>query len=222
MMEMSDQADAAGPELTAERDGAGPEFSAQRDGAGPELSDQRVGAGPELTAEQLEFFEREADHFFRGEMAHEQRAAWLLALASALLVAVWRMLSSAYGEHMPRLAFALMIATLLALVTAVALSLWALWPLGGGKKPGLLRPWRNRHSSLDRTDGTYQTHPSGIPPLPRRFRVPIGDLVWYHYIAHRRRAEVKGRRVVEVTVALFVALFLGTAGILTSLLEPAW
>ena len=163
-----------------------------------------------LDADKLEFFEREADHFFRGELAHEQRAAWLLALASALLVAQWRAIGPAGTSSMTTLSFVLMVGTMLALVVSVGLSLWALWPLGGGRNPGLLRPWKSRHSSHDPSAS------GSTPILPERYRVSASELIWSHYMAHRRRAEIKGRRVVCVTISLFVALLVGAAGILST------
>lgn len=166
-------------------------------------------AGGDMTAELQAFLDREADHFFQGEMAHERRASWLLALASGLMLALWRLLSADQAQRLSAPALGSLLAALAALAVTVGLCLWALWPLGGGLRPGLLSPWRRR-SSWD--------VPGELPPMPERLRRAPGMLAWNHYVGHRRRAEIKGRRVVWITLALSVALAAGTAGILLSVL----
>lgn len=166
----------------------------------------------ELNDDQLAFLVSEADHFFRGELAHEQRASWLLALASGLLLALWRLMGSHGFREYHDLAFGLLLATFASLTLVVALSLWALWPLAGGKHPRQLEPWGS-----DRDRGPMSS--KGLPPVPKRLAGPVGPTLWNHYLAHRRRAEVKGRRVVRINIALFISLFLGAAGVIASLFE---
>ncbi len=150
-----------------------------------------------LSDQHLAFLDREAEHFFQGEMAHERRASWLLALASGLLLALSRLATSDYVDTISRPSLIFLMLTLGALVLSVALALWALWPLGGGVRPSLLRPWR-RASSWD--------EPGTMPPIPARFRVSATALTWSHYVSHRRRAAVKGRRVVWITLTMAFAL----------------
>ncbi|GAB4569725.1 MAG: hypothetical protein Tsb0020_24000 [Haliangiales bacterium] len=150
-----------------------------------------------LSDQHLAFLDREAEHFFQGEMAHERRASWLLALASGLLLELSRLASSDYVDTISRPSLIFLMFTLGALVLSVALALWALWPLGGGVRPSLLRPWR-RASSWD--------EPGTMPPIPARFRASATALTWGHYVSHRRRAAVKGRRVVWITLTMAFAL----------------
>ncbi|MEM9493109.1 MAG: hypothetical protein AAGC55_28425 [Myxococcota bacterium] len=172
---------------------------------------------PALTPEQREFLDKETDHFFNGEMAHEQRSAWLLTLASGLLIAAWRVLNSS-ALKMDDLAFYLLTATVVSLLCSVALSLWAIWPLGGGRNPGQLRPWASKGSN---TRALANAADGSLPGIAPRFRRDIDTIVWEHYIAHRRRAEVKGRRVVRVTLFLFLSLLLGGAAIMATLFDFA-
>ena len=173
--------------------------------------DIEEGRAEDLTEDQMSFLITESEHFFRGELAHEQRASWLLGLASGLLLALWRLLGSASFQEAGNLAFGLLLTTFITLSCAIGLSLWALWPLAGGKHPRQLEPWgRDRDNRQPRR---------GLPPVPKRLRGPIGPTLWNHYLGHRRRAEVKGRRVVRINIALFVSLFLGSAGILATLFE---
>lgn len=184
-------------------------------GASQSGADERPEPDPsgasELDDQQLAFLIAESDHFFRGELAHEQRASWLLALAAGLFLALWRLMSAPAFHEVNDLAFGLTLATLGSLTLAIALSLLALWPLAGGKHPRLLEPWgrdRDRHAAK-----------RGLPPVPKRLAGPVGPTLWNHYLAHRRRAEVKGRRVVRVNIALFVSLLLGASAILATLVE---
>ena len=177
-------------------------------------ADERDPSGAsELGDAQLAFLITEADHFFRGELAHEQRASWLLALASGLTLALWRVMTMPAFQEASDLAFFLFMATLGCLSVAIALSLWALWPLAGGKHPRMLEPW-----GRDRDRIAASAH-IGLPRVPARLAGPIGPTLWNHYLGHRRRAEVKGRRVVRINIMLFTSLFLGVASILATILE---
>lgn len=179
-------------------------------GDGKNIEPDTSGAS-ELGEGQMGFLIAEADHFFRGELAHEQRASWLLALAAGLQLALWRLLSTDQFQEAGDLAFYMILITLGTLTLAIALALMALWPLAGGKHPRLLEPW-----GRDR-DHSYTG--KGLPPVPKRLAGPVGPTLWNHYLAHRRRAEIKGRRVVRVNIALFVSLFLGASGFLATVLE---
>ena len=180
---------------------------AERDTSGS----ARAVSAEQLGDEQLAFLVAESDHFFRGELAHEQRASWLLALAAGLLLALWRLMITDAFRESSDLAFGLILATFGSLTVAIALSLWALWPLAGGKNPRQLEPWGRDRDQAERADG--------LPLVPARLAGPVGPTLWNHYLAHRRRAEVKGRRVVRINIALFIALLLGAAGILATLVE---
>ena len=167
----------------------------------------------ELSSEHRAYLQQETEHFYRSELAHEQRASWLLALASGLLLALWRIMAGSDVQAVHPAVAISMLAHLGSLATAVLLSIWALWPLGGGLKPGVLGPMRRKRARSQLQDSASTAPPS----MPEYLRGPIDPIVWRHYTSHRRRAELKGRRVVRATLSLFFALFIGACNVVLDL-----
>ncbi len=153
---------------------------------------------PQFSEHEREFLDREASHFFQAELNHEQRASWLLGLASGLLALV---LAAVVGSREGKIGaggFGLLVGSASALVVCMVLALVALWPVSG-HSADLWNPFRRLR---DRT-------------APRH-RLTVVDLSRRHYTAHRLRAEVKATRVARALLLLLAGLVLAFAGLLRS------
>jgi hypothetical protein len=134
---------------------------------------------------------QETDHFFQAELYHDQRASWLLALASALLTIVLGVLLAISDGKLSARGRPLLILATASFSGAILSGLFALWPLAG-------------------RDGTLWM-PIGRPESPRG--LCLGDLTpETHYQAHRRRAGRKANRIVCVLVWLLLGVLLALAG----------
>lgn len=154
------------------------------------------GAIPEPFSDNVlvEFLKKEADHFYESELHSEQRASWLLTIAFAGLAAILNaFVLISEGKLNARTLPALRVCCLTFFVT-ICSSLWALWPLQGGRGT-LSLPWRS--------------HP-GIPPVASR-----NATTWeQHYVSHRRRAEIKVGRVVVTLIWLMISIFVSAFAVL--------
>jgi hypothetical protein len=154
-------------------------------------------ASTALTAsDRLEFLKVEAEHFYKSELHSEQRASWLLTIAlgvEAVVLNGFVLLSD--GKIHARVAPVLLVCSMLLFCT-IALALFAIWPLEG-RSGKLARPRRVRSSSE-----------AACMALPFSWEE--------HYFAHRRRAEIKTRRVVWTLISLLSAIGVGGIGALVN------
>jgi hypothetical protein len=140
---------------------------------------------------------QETDHFFQAELHHDQRASWLLGLASGLLTAVLGVLVVMNDRRLATSGRELMIWSAGAFGVSILLSLLALWPLAGQNG----RLWNPFNSRARR--GEEKAH--------KPFTVES------HYAAHRLRARYKANRIVYVIVSLIIGVTLGVSGVTMSL-----
>lgn len=144
----------------------------------------------------LMLLRQEADHFFQAELYHDQRASWLLALASGLLTLVLGALLAMNDGKLAKGGRSFIIIAATSFGIAILFALFALWPISG-RTGRLWNPLR-KHSSRQESCG-------------------LGLTVQAHYEAHRLRAAIKANRIVLVIVALVAGVAFGLCGILMSL-----
>jgi hypothetical protein len=120
----------------------------------------------------LEFMVQETDHYFQAELGHDQRASWLLALDSALLIGLSGCLISIRNGEMKLQALPWFQAALVVVAVSLIFVVLSLWPLAGRKASFWpLRFTSKRPSQNERSFGS--------------------DWVRIHYAAHRFRASKK-------------------------------
>ena len=141
----------------------------------------------------IEYLKAEAEHFYRSEIHSEQRASWLLTIASgteALVLNAFVLIRD--GKLHERIRPLLFVCSVLLFIT-IGLALLALWPLAGGR-PQLARPWQASAAlPIKRVDAC----------------APWED----HYLAHRRRAEQKVLRVVWTLLFLLLGIGAGSMAV---------
>lgn len=137
-------------------------------------------------AERREFLNREADHFFQAEIQHENRANWILVIASGALYLFLSQVSPVSASSIETASRWLLIAGSLMASISCLLACVAIWPLEGARA---------------RWGGIRRTSAPRAPNLS-------GDFALRHYLAHRSRASVRARQVSRAIVALVIALLL--------------
>ena len=137
----------------------------------------------------------EAEHFFQGELAQDQRASWLLTLDIALFAGVIGLRSTQSIESASPVASWLLVFSAIMFFFAGIAAVIAIWPVAG-KKAALWSPFRR----------------------PAKTDESLNDLnvdQWFeeHYNAHRLRASVKGRRVACTAGFLLVGVVTSAIGL---------
>ncbi len=106
--------------------------------------DEHAVPPPGMSPTQRDLLKIETEHFYQAELANEQRASWLLALSSVLLLAVLEHLT----QRPPQPAFAVLGLSSIVLLLTVLSSTWSIWPLGG-QEGHLWKPWKRSRWSGD-------------------------------------------------------------------------
>lgn len=133
----------------------------------------------------LDFLKLESEHFYKAELQCEQRASWLLTVAFGALAVVLNAFEGVSdGKLRPSIAPFLSLTALL-LFTTISTALLAIWPISGrrGRLHGL------------------KASPDRMPPANTEALALWSE----HYLAHRRRAEVKAARITVTVLILFLA-----------------
>jgi hypothetical protein len=144
----------------------------------------------------LNLLRQEADHFFQAELYHDQRASWLLALASGLLTVVLGAMLAVNDGKLAKSGRPLMIIAAACFGAAIVLGLFTLWPISG-RAGHLWNPFKRRGSHVG----------SGVCDLT----------VESHYHAHRQRAASKANRIVLVIICLMAGVLSALGGIVLAL-----
>src|SRR5260370_34662332 len=92
-----------------------------------------MGAGPNGGEDEngRKLLQQEADHFFQAELYHDQRASWLLALASALLTVTLGVLLAINEGKLDKSGRPLIMLAAGSFAGGILFGLFALWPLAG-------------------------------------------------------------------------------------------
>ena len=148
---------------------------------------------PDLPKEALEHLYHEADHFFKAELASEQRGSWLLALNVALAAALISLLVVKW-TNLPTSMLNIYRVLVIIVFGLVCYSCWValltvvpLWGRNGGEWGKTKKNWSD---SLD----------------PDRLSNPT-SLAWKHYVRHRIRSEIKADRIqraIRLSIAAIV------------------
>jgi hypothetical protein len=140
----------------------------------------------------FDLLRQEADHFFQAELYHDQRASWLLALASGLLAVALGVILSMNEGKFAKSGRPLMIIAAASFTAAILMGLVTLWPISG-RAGRLWNPFRKQVSRSA----------SGVRHLTAES----------HYEAHRLRAASKANRIVWVIICLTLGILIGLCGI---------
>ena len=154
--------------------------------AAPHLS-----PAPTITdSELVDYLKLEIDHFYQSELYSEQRASWLLTISFGALavdlngfIAISeRKINAATGPYL--------ILCAICLIGSISCSLLTLWPLGG-RLGSLYSPFAKSPSK----------------PVPSQ--TGCFTQLWIdQYLAHRRRAHIKSKRVIWTLIT--ISLSIGT------------
>ena len=152
-----------------------------------------------LTEAETQYLLQETDHFFQAELGHDQRASWLLALCSAIILAIanYTLGSSNTGEINPH-AFCWFQISLIFLSISIIFTILSLWPLAG--KQGKL--WNTFYKSSN-TNGNQNYLPE--------------DWIWQHYHAHRHRTKKKANFIILGILFLLPGFISALLGIIMSI-----
>lgn len=144
----------------------------------------------------LTLLRQESDHYFQAELYHDQRASWLLALASGLLTVILGALLAVNEGKLGKSGRPLMMVAAACFGASILLGLFTLWPISG--RDGRL--W----NPLKKSNG--------------RVANAVGNLTAEsHYVAHKQRAASKASRIVYVIVSLMAGVLLGLCGVVLAL-----
>ena len=138
---------------------------------------------------------QEADHFFQAEMYHDQRASWLIALATGLLTLVLGSLVAISDGKLKPAGRTWLILSLIFLGAAVLLGLISLWPRAG-REGTFWIPFRftRRHRAYRQQRGYSEGSEEA------------------HVRAHQLRAAKKADWIVLLISSLFLGVLFALAG----------